>query len=69
MRERLKFSDVTDVQARAIKAILSNDEASTDAQLVAHLRAEFKLSAKKARAWVKQRGTYLRMEPEFLDLG
>ncbi len=41
-----------------IKQILSNDEASSDEELVAHLTEEGGLSAAEATEWVAKRGFY-----------
>jgi hypothetical protein len=43
----------------AIKQILANDEASTDAELVEHFMTEFQMSREEALAWVAKRNDYL----------
>jgi len=45
-----------------IKATLTNDEASTDEELVQHFMKVGGLSEQEARAWVAKRGEYLRGE-------
>lgn len=46
-------------ETQAIKAILMNDEASTDAELIAHFQAEFGMDEWEAREWVKRRDEFL----------
>ncbi len=43
----------------AIEAILTNDETSTDAELVEHFIAELSLSRAEAEEWVAMRSNYL----------
>ena len=47
---------------RWVEATLSNDEASSDEELVRHFIKEGGLSEQEARSWVKERGSYLRGE-------
>jgi hypothetical protein len=56
--ERVKLQE----QRRWIVAVLANDEASTDEELVAHFMAEGGLNEKMARYWVGKRGAALRGE-------
>lgn len=43
-----------------LEAVLSNDETSTDDELVGYFITEGKLSLRDAQAWVAKRDTYLR---------
>lgn len=47
---------------RWIRAILTNDEASTDEELVTHFMKKGDLTRKEAEQWVAKRGAYLRGE-------
>ena len=52
-------SNANPEQIRAIEAMLSNDEASTDQQLVQHIVQEMKIPEAEAKAWVAKRAEYL----------
>lgn len=54
--------NATGEQVRAIEAILSNDEASSGAELVQHFVSEIGVTEAEARRWVSKRDSYLRME-------
>ena len=49
-------------QERVIKAILSNDEASTDEELISHFVNEVGVSNSEAVKMVSERNLYLRGE-------
>jgi hypothetical protein len=42
-----------------IKSVLSNDETSSDEELVTHFMHEGKMTEKEARMWVSKRDFYL----------
>lgn len=46
-------------QEKAIKAILANDEASSDQQLIDHLVKEIGISREEAKRWVAKRSQFL----------
>ncbi len=48
---------------RAIEQILTNDEASSDAELIRHFIKEMGLADSEARQWVARRNDYLRSYP------
>lgn len=45
---------------RCIESTLSNDETSTDAEIIEYFMMEIGLSEAEARAWVAKRDEYLR---------
>lgn len=51
--------NITKEQLQTIEAILSNDEASTDQELVEHFMNELGLSESDAKVWVNVRDQYL----------
>jgi transposase-like protein len=55
-------NQVDSVKRAWIEAILSNDEASSDSQLMELFMDEGGLSESEARSWVLKRDSYLRME-------
>jgi hypothetical protein len=60
---------VTEDKVHWIESTLTNDEASTDEELVQHFIKEGGLSEEEARSWVAKRDTYLRGElPESKEI-
>jgi len=48
-----------DNKTKAIEACLSNDEISTDGELIDYFMSEIKITKKQAEYWVSKRDYYL----------
>lgn len=64
IKKNAKENAIDAQKIRAIEAMLANDEASSDAELVEHFMKELGLTQQEAQAWVSKRGQYLKNAKE-----